>query len=51
MRNIVLTEESYEIIISTLIDAKIEAEKANRKGINNSYIEACSKALEELKRK
>lgn len=49
MKNIILTEESYAIIVSTLINAKIDAEKGNKKGINDAYIEAVNTALKELK--
>lgn len=49
MKNIVLTEKSYEIVVSTLINSKIEAERNNKHDINIGYIEAVRKALEELK--
>lgn len=49
MKNIILTEESYEIVVSTLINSKIEAEKNNKNDVNGGYIEAIRKALEELK--
>ena len=49
MKNIILTEESYEIVVSTLINSKIEAEKNNKNDVNGGYIEAIRKVLEELK--
>lgn len=44
-----ISKESMEIIISVLINDKIEAEKSNKNGINDAHIEAVSKALMELK--
>ena len=51
MKNIVLTSRSYEIIVSTIINAKMEAEKGNKNGINDAYIKAVNIALKELKGK
>ena len=51
MYNISLSEGSYEIIVSTLINSVIDAEKNNKNGINDVYIEACNNALEELKKR
>ena len=44
-----MTEETFEIIITDLINSKIEAEKYNRYGINDAYIERINSALFELK--
>lgn len=44
-----MTEKTFETIISVLINSKIEAEKYNKKGINDSYIEEIDFALLELK--
>lgn len=51
MYNISLSEGSYEIIVSTLINSVIDAENNNKNGINDAYIAACNNALEELKKR
>ena len=43
------TEKTFETIVSVLINSKIDAEKNNKDGINNAYIESINNALEELK--
>lgn len=50
MKNITLTKDSFEIIVSTLIGSKIKAERNNEKGINDAYIESVTQALKELQR-
>lgn len=44
-----MTEKTFETIVSVLINSKIDAEKNNKDGINNAYIESINNALEELK--
>ena len=44
-----MTEESFEMIVSVLIDSKIIAMKFNKDGINDGYIEGIDSVLSELK--
>ena len=45
-----MTEKTFDTIISVLINEKINAEKCNKHGINNAFIENINFALEELKK-
>lgn len=44
-----ISKESMEIIVSVLVNDKIEAEKNNENGINDAHIEAVNNALMELR--
>lgn len=44
-----ISDKSIEIIISILINEKIDAESRNKNGINNEYIKSIDNALTELK--
>lgn len=44
-----MTEKSFDIIVSILIDSKIMAMKFNEDGINDAYIKNINSALSELK--
>lgn len=44
-----MTEKSFDMIVSILIDSKIIAMKFNKDGINDAYIESINSALSELK--
>lgn len=44
-----MTKDSLVFIVSVLVNGRIEAEANNKNGINDEYIEATNKALEELK--
>ena len=44
-----MKEKTFDTIVSVLINSKIEAEKSNKHGINNAYIENINSALSELK--
>lgn len=45
----VMSEKTFETIVSVLINSKIEAEINNVSGINNAFIKNIDMALEELK--
>lgn len=45
----VMSEKTFETIVSVLINSKIEAEINNVRGINNAFIKNIDMALEELK--
>ena len=45
----VMSEKTFETIVSVLINSKIEAEINNVRGINNAFIKHIDMALEELK--
>lgn len=44
-----MTEKSFDMIVSVLIDSKIIAMEFNKYGINDAYIENINSALSELK--
>ena len=44
-----MTEKSFDMIVSVLINSQIKAENYNRDGINDAYIESINSALSELK--
>lgn len=44
-----MTEKTFDIIVNSLINNKIEAEKYNEKGINDIFIKDIDSALTELK--
>lgn len=49
MINIELSEQGLETIISCLINEKISAERDNKHGDNDAFIECVDNAIEELK--
>lgn len=44
-----MTEKTFDMIVSVLINSKITAMKFNEYGINDTYIENINSALSELK--
>ena len=49
LKNEIISEKTVETIVSVLINSKIEAENANKNGINDEYINSINSALEEIK--